>query len=248
MTPFNERVLLSAKERKSRLVLALDVAGPLDGRLARARAILEQTKHDVAAVKLNYHLLLPYGLRGVKNLVDECKRERLPIIADLKMNDIESTNLDALRSLISFRFDGLIANPFVGYEEGLGRVMKIAHRAGLGVLLLAYMSHEGAKDGYALRAENGEPLYKLFASRARKWKADGVVVSAKSGAKIAEVRRIVGRRCLIFSPGVGPQGGSASTALASGTDFIIVGRSVTGAPKPDVAVEALRHQWSALEK
>ena len=245
MTPFNERMLLSAREKHSRIVLALDVGGPLDERLARARAILEKAKQDIAAVKMNYHLLLPYGLMGVKRLVDECRREGLPIIADLKMNDIGSTNLDALDSLISFGFDGLIANPFVGYEQGLGEVMKLARGVGLGVLLLVYMSHEGAKDGYALRAENGKPLYITFASRAREWDADGVIVSARSSAKIAEVRRIVGRRRLIFSPGVGPQGGSASTALASGADFVIVGRSITDALRPGAAVAALRRQLSS---
>jgi len=244
MIPFNERVLRSAGERRSRLVLALDITGPMDDRLSRAQAVLERAMNDVAAVKLNNHLLLPYGLRGVKNLVDECKREGLPVIADLKLNDIESTNLDVLDSLISFGFDGLIANPFVGYEEGLGRVMTRAHRVGLGVLLLTYMSHEGAKDGYALRAEDGSPLYRLFASRARKWKADGVIVSAKSGPRIREIRRVIGKRCLIFSPGVGPQGGSASTALASGADFVIIGRSVTNAPRPEAAIATLRRQWS----
>jgi len=157
-------------------------------------------------------------------------------------SDIESTNLDTLQSLISFGVDGLIANPFVGFDEGLGKVIGQAHEAALGVLLLAYMSHQGAEDGYALRSENGEPLYMVFASRARKWGADGVIVSAKSRGKILEVRRIVGKNCLVFSPGIGPQGGSASTALASGTGFVIVGRSVTEAPSPAAAVSALRHE------
>jgi orotidine-5'-phosphate decarboxylase len=244
MTQFKERMLMSAKEKRSRLVLALDVSGPIEERLAKAQMVLEQTKQDLAAVKLNQHLLLPYGLNGVKSLIAECRGEGLPLIADLKMNDIESTNLDALQSLISFGVDGLIANPFVGYEEGLGKVIERAHKAALGVLLLAYMSHQGAEDGYALRSDKGEPLYRVFASRAREWGADGVVVSAKSSDKILEVRRIVGKHCLLFSPGIGPQGGRASTALASGTDFIIVGRSVTEAPNPAVAVSALRNEWS----
>lgn len=244
MKPFNDRMLLSAEERRSRLVLALDVGGPIEGRLAKATAVFEQTKQNLAAVKLNQHLLLPLGLRGIRSLLEECKSEGLPLIADLKMNDIESTNLDALESLIAFGFDGLIANPFVGYDEGLGRVIGRAHEAGLGVLLLAYMSHRGATDGYALRSENGEPLYRIFASRAKEWGADGVIVSAKSGDRITEVKSIVGKSCLVFSPGIGPQGGSASTALASGTDFVIVGRSVTEAPDPAAAVAALRRAWS----
>ncbi len=245
MTPFKERMLLSAEERRSRVVLALDVAGPIETRLARARAILGQTKREAAAVKLNQHLLLPYGLIGVEGLVEECRKEGLPIIADLKMNDVESTNLDALESLVSFGFDGLIANPFVGYEEGLGRVLVRAREVGLGTLLLAYMSHEGAKDGYAILTAEREPLYRVFAARAREWGADGVIVSAKSNSTIREVRDIVGRDSLIFSPGIGPQGGTASNARASGADFVIVGRSVTEALDPAKTIVALRNELLA---
>jgi len=244
MTTFKERILSSAKKRRSKLVLALDVSGPVEGRLARAHDVLGQTKNDVAAVKLNHHLLLPYGLNGVESLVNECRKEGIPLIADLKLNDIESTNLDALQSLISFKFDCLIANPFVGREEGLGKVMVRAHEAGFGVLLLVYMSHKGARDGYAIRTDGGRHLYELFALRAKEWGADGVIVSAKSSDKIGEVRKIIGKRSLIFTPGIGPQGGNASAALTSGSDFVIVGRSVTDAPNPAAAVATLRNDWS----
>lgn len=245
MTSFNERMLLSARKKGSRLVLALDVTGPFEERLTRAEGILEQTKRSVAAVKLNHHLLLPFGLRGVEGLIKTCKKEGLPLIADLKMNDIESTNLDILGSLSAFGFDAVIANPFIGYEEGLGRVIGHAHAGGLGVLLLVYMSHEGAKDGYALLTEKREPFYRVFADRAKQWETDGVIVSAKSPAMITEVRTLVGKECLIFSPGVGAQGGTASVALASGADFVIVGRSVTGATEPAKVVSELRTSLSA---
>ena len=86
---------------------------------------------------------------------------------------------------------------------------------------------------------NGEPLYKAFAARARDWKADGVIVSGKSGETISEVRSAVGKDCLIFSPGVGTQGGKVSAALASGADFVIVGRSVTEASEPSRALAEL---------
>ncbi len=245
MTPFKERMLQSAREKQSRLVLALDIAGPIETRLARARVLLDQTKQEVAAVKLNQHLLLPYGLRGVEGLVADCKKTRLPIIADLKLNDIESTNLDALESLISSGIDGLIANPFVGYKEGLGRVLGRARESGTGVLLLAYMSHEGAKEGYGVLTDRGEPLYRVFATRAREWGADGVVVSARSNGIIDEVRGIIGNDCLIFSPGVGPQGGAASVVRSSAADFVIVGRSVTEAPAPAESAAALRRELSS---
>ncbi|MDA4126635.1 MAG: orotidine 5'-phosphate decarboxylase [Thaumarchaeota archaeon] len=229
---FKDRILQSAAVKGSRVVLALDFSDPYEQRLARAERVLNAAKGGVAAVKVNHHLLLPYGLRGIGSLIETCRREELPLIADLKMNDIESTNLNIVDSLLAFGFDAVIANPFVGLEEGLGKVVERVHSGDGGIIFLVYMSHRGATEGYSLRVEGGETMYRLFARRAKEWGADGVVVSAKSPDKIAETREIVGKDCLIFSPGIGAQGGDLRTDVASKADFIIVGRSVTEAQDP----------------
>lgn len=239
MRDFRSRMLASAEERGSRVVLALDLWDPYDLRLRRAEEVLNKSKGGIAAVKVNHHLLLPYGLQGISSIISICKDEGLPLIADLKMNDIESTNLNIVDSLLAHGFDGLIANPFVGFEEGLGEPVKRLHASQAGVLLLVYMSHKGAAEGYSLVTAAGEPIYRLFAERAKKWKADGVVVSAKSREILAETRKIVGVDSLIFAVGVGFQGGSLREARASGADFGIVGRTVTESQNPAKVLKAL---------
>lgn len=236
MTSFKERIRARAETSGSRVVLALDFSGPFDQRLARAEQVLEATKSRLAAVKVNHHLLLPFGLEGLRGVIGTCRRDGLPLIADLKLNDIESTNLNVVDSLLAYGFDAVVANPFVGREEGLGAVVERMHSRDGGVILLVYMSHGGTAEGYSLRLEGGEPIYRLFASRAKEWKADGVIVSAKSGDRIAETRGIVGRDCLVFSPGIGAQGGDARSGAASGADFLIVGRSITESPDPAKAL------------
>lgn len=236
---FREKMMVSARSHGSKVVLALDFSGPYDGRLKRAEKVLKATGPAVAAVKVNHHLLLPYGLQGIRSLIEECKRERLPLIADLKLNDIESTNINVVDSLLAFGFDAVIANPFVGLEEGLGKVIERMHRKGGGVILLVYMSHKGAVEGYGLEDSGGTPLYRTFAARARDWGADGVVVSAKTIDKIMETRKIVGKECLIFSPGIGPQGGDVASGAGKGADFAIVGRTVTGSADPLKAMREL---------
>jgi len=225
----------SMHEHGSRVVLALDFTGPFEKRLRRAEEVLEKTKNRVAAVKLNQQLILPLGLQGLRSLAETCGASGLPLIADIKLNDIEYTNVDAAESLLAHGFDAVIANPFVGREEGLGAVVEKMHSRGAGVILLVYMSHKGSAEGYGLKTEGGKPMYAMFAERARDWGADGVVVSAKSPERIAETRRIVGEGCLIFAPGVGAQGGEAREALRSGADFVIVGRAITESPDPAAA-------------
>jgi orotidine-5'-phosphate decarboxylase len=217
----------------------LDFSDPYQRRLAHAEEVLRATRDRIAAVKVNHHLLLPYGLQGLQGIVELCKEQKLPLIAEMKMNDIESTNLNIVDSLLAFGFDSVIANPFVGKEEGLGKVVEKVHSEGGGIIFLVYMSHRGAEEGYSLVLKGGEPIYRLFAKRARDWGADGIVVSAKSLEKIAEAREIVGGECLIFSPGVGAQGGEVKAGAASAADFIIVGRSITEAASPGKALSEL---------
>ncbi len=238
MSGFKQRILDSASRRRSRVVLALDFSGPFDTRLPRAERVLKAVGDAVAAVKVNHHLLLPFGLEGMKGIVSESRDRGLPLIADLKMNDIESTNMNIVESLFSYGFDGVIANPFVGREEGLGKAIDEVHSRGGGVILLVYMSHGGAREGYGLLTKDGEPMYRVFARRAKEWGADGVVVSAKSAEVIRETREVVGDDCLIFSPGVGAQGGIADTSR--GADFVIVGRSITESPDPAEALRKLK--------
>jgi orotidine-5'-phosphate decarboxylase len=203
----------------------------------RASALLEKLGDRVAGVKLNFHIILPRGLAGLAPITGVCARKGLPLIADIKLNDIESTNVETTNLLFENGFDAVIANPFVGREEGLSKVISNAGRSGKGVILLVYMSHAGAAEGYGLKVD-GEELFVTFAKRARDWGADGAIVSSKSLSIIRRVREILGPGQLILSPGVGVQGGKADEAMTAGTDFAIVGRSIIEAGDPGEALAA----------
>ncbi len=240
---FRDDLVSSSKKHSSRVILALDFTGPTETRAERAARLLAEVGDSVAGVKVNWHLLLPVGLKGLTEVLRVCDSKGLPAIADMKLNDVGSTNQEAIDLLFSSGFSAVIANPFVGAEEGLSEVMAEARARGKGVVLLVYMSHAGAKEGYGLMF-GGEPLYMEFARRAREWKADGVIVSAKSLPIIRQVRGVLARDQLILSPGVGRQGGKADRAIIeAGTDFAIVGRSIVEAADP---VGATREFNSAM--
>jgi orotidine-5'-phosphate decarboxylase len=203
--------------------------------------VLEATKDYVAAVKINFQLLLPFGLDGLSDLIGYCAESGLPLIADIKLNDISSTNLDAAEQLYDSGFHAIIANPFVGFRDGLEPIIQYAHSRGEGIILLVYMSHKGASEGYSMRDGSGMPMFLLFAQRAKRWHADGVIVSAKSPQKIRAVKSIVGDQVLVLSPGVGAQGGDARKAFDAGAEFIIVGRTVLESSDPGRTIRGLNY-------
>jgi len=235
---FREELVSSSKKHESRIILALDVTGPQQARPERAVKVLSELIGGVAGVKINFQLLLPRGLEGIAEVARLCSDNALPLIADIKLNDIESTNLDAVELLFGNGVDAVIANPFAGFDEGLSGVIHRARTLEKGVILLVYMSHAGAKEGYGMKVD-GEPLYLEFARRVRDWDADGAIVSSRSLQAISQVRKIIGRDRLILSPGVGAQGGDAGKAVKAGTDFAIVGRSIIDSAEPARALQVI---------
>lgn len=237
----------NSRNSGSKVILAADVGGPFETRLERAASLVSSMRERIVAVKVNWHLLLPYGVLGLRELVDRCRDGGLPLIADMKLNDIGSTNVEAAETLFANGFDAVIANPFVGHKEGLDGLIARARDLGKGVILLVYMSHEGAREGYGLRVD-GEPLYMTFARKAKRWGADGAVVSSKSPSIITKVRSVLSKDQFILSPGVGVQGGDAAKALRAGSDYVIVGRSVVDSTDPVRSVESLNRELSSLLK
>jgi orotidine-5'-phosphate decarboxylase len=240
----------TAKKQKSKLVLALDLPFEKpENRLnlfAKAEDILEAVHPYLCAVKFNHHLVLPLGVfNGVQKLVKKVHDYGLMAIMDCKANDVGSTNEVIAQYYYAAGFDALIANPFIGWEEGLKPIFEIARKLQRGVILLVYMSHKGVTEGYGqtiIETETGKktPLYLLFAEKARKYNADGAVVGATYPEKIKEVYEVLGETVPIYSPGIGAQGGEIKSALEAGARYLIVGRTIVQAQNP---VEAAEQVW-----
>jgi orotidine-5'-phosphate decarboxylase len=239
----------TAKRKESRIVLALDFPfqSPENRRnlLAKAQDVLEAVHPYVCAVKINHHLVLPLGtFDGVQTLIKRTHEEGLLAIMDCKVNDIGATNQVIAEYYYAAGFDALIANPFIGWEEGLKPIFDVARKLQRGVVLLAYMSHKGAKEGYGQticdEKTGAKTLqYISFAKKALNWDADGVVVGATYPEKIREIREILREKIPIYSPGIGAQGGTAETALKAGARYLIVGREITLAKNSVEAAEKL---------
>jgi orotidine-5'-phosphate decarboxylase len=238
-----------AKKKDTKIVLALDFPfislNSQKSLFHKAKNVIDEVYPHICAVKINHHLVLPLGtFQGVKKLIEIIHEKNLPVIMDCKANDIGATNKVIAEYYYSAGFDAIIANPFVGWDEGLKPIFDMAKKMHRGVILLVYMSHKGAQEGYGQfiydkGKEEKIAQYVSFARKALKWGADGVVVGATVSEKIKEIHNILGDKIPIYSPGIGIQGGKGISALNAGASYLIVGRSITLAENPNETVKKL---------
>jgi orotidine-5'-phosphate decarboxylase len=244
---FRHEMERSTKQKDSNIVLALDPASNSPGMLlSKSIELLEKVHPYICAVKLNHHLILPLGLfDGVQRILKLAHNHGLPTIMDCKINDIGNTNRVIAENYYNAGFDAVIANPFVGWEEGLQPVFEVAKQMQRGAILLCYMSHKAAWEGYGQTVQEEEtkklrPQYLVFAEKALKWKADGLVVGATYPEKIMEVAQVLADRVQIYSPGVGVQGGDVESAVKAGARYLIVGRTIINASNPADAARQIQ--------
>jgi len=240
---FSHRITEASKIKRSRIILALDLTERSDLNEFALRTI-SQLECYICAIKLNFHLILPLSgseLSEVNRLVHSYN---LQSIADIKLNDIPSTNKIAISSLSSMGFDAITVNPFIG-TAGLRAVVVQAHELKSGILALVYMSHIGAQAGFGINfvGSNSQvtSLYQKFFQDAVACRVDGVIVGANRLEILKEIY-CKKDRIPIYSPGVGVQGGNIKQAANSGTDYFIIGRSIIGSKDPSKTAKTLQHQ------
>jgi orotidine-5'-phosphate decarboxylase len=231
---FLDMIKRAAEQNRSRIVLALDVKGP--DALEKAERLLRETAEYICCVKINKHLILPWGVEGLRGLIKRAHSLGLPVIADCKMCDIGSTNFVEALTYFDAGFDAITVVPLPGWADGLEGVFHLARERGMGVITVTLMSNRGASEFFEAVIYDEElgvfdKLYKVFARRSLKWGADGVVVGATRPEAIRQVREIV-EDLPIFSPGVVVQGGGVVEALRAGASYVIVGRAICESDNP----------------
>ena len=187
----------------------------------------------LCAIKLNFHLLLPLSSKEIIKINKTAHDYGLQTIADIKLNDIGNTNRVTTEHLWNLGFDAVIANPIMGLDS-LKNLVKSSHKEQKGVITLCHMSAPEAKLSYDMEIKMGkkQQLYQLFLNWALTAKVDGIVVGATFPKIIQYCSKQAGKNLSIFSPGVGTQGGNASEVISSGTNYLIVGRTILNAKNP----------------
>jgi orotidine-5'-phosphate decarboxylase len=209
----------------TRMILALDETDE-----QKALRVAEEVSDLVDAIKINWPLVLSSSPAVISRL-----SEMAPVICDFKIADIPNTDRLIVEQVKKRGASGVIVHAFTG-TDSLQAAIQAAE--GMDVFVVTEMSHPGGREFTA-------PLAEQFARMAVAAKATGVIAPATRPDRIARIRSIVGD-LLILSPGVGAQGGSASTAISMGADFVIVGRSIYGDKSPRDAARKLADEIAAL--
>lgn len=226
---YRERIARASNDHKSFIILALD----LDSQHSNFKYIEKIVKNlypVLCAIKINYHLILPFAKKDIQRINKVIHSHGLLSIADIKLNDIGNTNQVTVQHLHSMGFDSVIVNPIIGQKQ-LASLVQITHKIGMGIISLVYMSHESVNEGYGLntiqrRSKESKvvPLFEIFLKYAKTTKVDGIVVGATHLRTLKHISSI--SSIPIYSPGIGTQGGNAKTAKRSGSDYLIIGRSI----------------------
>jgi orotidine-5'-phosphate decarboxylase len=240
--PYKERIAHISTINKSLIILALDLE-PRYHNLKHIESLVSSLYPYLCAIKVNYHLMLPFSKKTIEEtnrIIHSCG---LVSIADMKLNDIKNTNEVILRYLYSMGFDSVIVNPIIGENE-LRSLVRLAHNFGMGVISLAYMSHENVSEGYGLKIVQSNSkvskilqLYEIFLKYARRSNVDGIIVGATHLKTLRHISSI--SRIPIYSPGIGTQGGNAKSAIDSGSNYLIIGRSILNAKNKRKALSKL---------
>lgn len=231
------RPALSPAER---LIVALDVPD-----LAGLERFLDRLEGLPRFCKVGLELFVAEGARAVEVV----QRRGAKVFLDLKLHDIPETVARAVASAKSLGAELLTVHTAGGLAM-MGRAVEEAKgRPGiLGVTVLTSLSEED------LRADGiGGSMREVVVRRARLAEQAGAAGIVCSPQEVAEVRAACARLALVV-PGVRPAGAALGDqkrvatpagAIASGADYLVVGRPIRDAASPAAAFAAIAGEVEA---
>ncbi|MGJ9460626.1 orotidine-5'-phosphate decarboxylase [Oceanobacillus sp. CF4.6] len=218
----------------------------------------EETKrfiHDYnfqgVPVKVGMELFYKEG----PSVIEKLKTDNHPIFLDLKLHDIPTTVMRAMKNIGKLGVDLTNVHALGGSEmikfakEGLISGSENHDTKLIAVTLLTSMDEDSLNKQLRIPG-NLENNAAYFAEFAQKSGADGVVCSVYEAERI---KRICGNSYLTVTPGIrlknsdsNDQKRIASPGFAkdNGSDYIVIGRSVTKADNPYEAYQQAVEEWN----
>src|SRR5580692_2498909 len=220
---------------RDRMIVALDLPG-----VEPAEAMIARLGDSVTFYKIGYQLAYAGGLPLVRQLADRGKK----VFVDLKLHDIGNTVARGVESLSALGATFLTVH---AYPQTMKAAVEA--RAGSGLKILAVTVLTSYDDGDLHAAGYRLSVADLVEARARQAEALGVDGLVCSPEEASALRRIVGHRMNLVTPGIRPAGSASGDqkrimtpgkAIAAGADYLVVGRPILDAADPRAAAEAIQ--------
>ena len=221
--------------RAERLIAALDVADA-----AQAKALVESLGDSVRFYKVGLELFMS---GGVFELIDWLAKRGNKVFADLKFFDIPETVAAAVRGL---RGRGVTFATVHGNRAMLEAAGQAKGEVKILAVTVLTSLDRGDLDDLGFQCD----VEKLVLSRARRALEAGCDGVISSGMEAPALKRELGDRLLVVTPGIRPVENRSSDdqkrtvdvaqAFANGADYIVVGRPIRQAPDPRAAALAIQ--------
>ena len=225
---------------QERIILALDVDNP-----ETAKEWVKRTESHIHFYKVGLQLFLA----GWFDIIDWIVQRGHKVMVDLKFFDIPETVKLAMRQL---QHHGITFATVHGNDPILRAAL--SEKGDIKLLGVTVLTSFGEEDMQAMgMTRRVEDLVHFRAKRALELGCDGVV---SSGMEAATMRRELGEKLFIVTPGIRPGANvmnneddqtrimTAQRAIANGADYVVVGRPITKASEPIAVVEALQQEIS----
>lgn len=251
---FADRLTEASERKRSQVVVGLDPRMEMmppdvveeEDRTPRAAAaailrfnerVLDAVADSVVAVKVQIAFYERYGCEGLRAYAQTLRaaRERdLPVIGDVKRNDIGSTagayaeaHLPSTESgdwevAEDFHADAITINPLFG-SDGVEPFVERARRSGSGLFALVKTSNPSSGEIQDLRCPD-RPVYERIGAMVEEWGTSlrgesgysllGAVVGATYPEELQRLRRLM-PHAIFLVPGFGAQGGGVEEVLGA---------------------------------
>ena len=219
---------------RDRLIIALDLPS-----VAQAETMIDRLGDSVTFYKIGYQLAYAGGFSLARQLTAAGKK----VFIDLKLHDIGNTVARGVESIATIGATFLTVH---AYPQTMRAAVEARQGSGLNILAVTVLTSYDDQDlqaaGYRLGVS---ALVELRARQAQELGIDGLVCSPEEAAHL---RKAVGRRMALVTPGIRPAGTAAgdqkrimtpARAILAGADYLVVGRPVMEAAEPKAAAESI---------
>ena len=220
---------------------------PLDMEYTSAVSIADKLDPNICRLKVGNQLFTSSGPKIVKTLHDK----GFEIFLDLKFHDIPNTVYESVRSAAN------LGVWMINVHASGGSKMLDASRKALegfdkppllvGVTILTSISEEILTE---IGFNNLDKQVMRLTKLAERSGLDGVVCAASDASK---VKQTCGESFLTVTPGIRPKDADLNDqsrtstpkeAIANGSDFLVIGRPITGSEDPTNALENIYKEVS----